>query len=68
MSSAMFDLSTENIPEEGLPLSVLLHDNGFKPEFVMVRLDGEVIKKQDMAATLVKRTSRVRVYRLVGGG
>lgn len=68
MTSAMVDLDTRSVPEEGVSLAEFLRANGHKPEFVMVRLDGAVIKTRDLAAARVTRGSQVRVYRLVGGG
>ena len=53
---------------ENVNLDELIARHGFKPELVMVRLDGKVIKKSDLSSTAVARGQEVKVYQLVGGG
>lgn len=64
-----FDLATDMIPEGGsVPLDVFIRDHGFSPDLVMIRMDGDVVRKNDIPVRDVVQTSRIRVYKLVGGG
>lgn len=63
------DLDTSAFEDgETVSLDELIARHGFKPELVMVRLDGEIIKKSDLSSTAVGRGQEVKVYQLVGGG
>ena len=67
--SIIHDLDTASLKEgETLSLNEFIIQHGFKPELVMVRLDGHIIKKADLDFATVQRESDVKVYKLVGGG
>ena len=67
--STTHDLDTSQIKEgEAVSLGEFIGRNGFKPELVMVRLGGAIIKKADLSSTTVSKGQRVKVYQLVGGG
>ena len=67
--STVHDLDTSAFKDgETVNLEELIARHGFKPELVMVRLDGEIIKKADLSSTPVGRGREVKVYQLVGGG
>lgn len=67
--SITHDLDTSLFKDgEQVNLEELIARHGFKPELVMVRLDGEIVKKADLSSTAVGRGQEVKVYQLVGGG
>lgn len=67
--NTIHDLDTSTLQEdETVSLDQLLAQHGFKPELVMVRLDGAIVKKADLGRTPVARGREVKVYQLVGGG
>jgi Sulfur transfer protein involved in thiamine biosynthesis len=67
--SIVHDLNTTVLKEgETARLDEFITRHGFKPELVMVRLEGEIVKKADLGVTRIKKGSDVKVYKLVGGG
>jgi sulfur carrier protein len=56
--------------EQGIPATVaaLLDELGFDSATVVAEVDGEIIKRDDFAATNLKKGQNIELLRFVGGG
>lgn len=62
-------VDTECIPEKTTkPLVRLLEEQGIAAAFVMVRVNGAVVRREDYCRCEVSRGALVKAYPFVGGG
>ena len=61
---------TKNInnSNEGFPLESLLELLGYKPQLVVVELNGAIINPKDWISTKIKNGDCLEVVTIVGGG
>ncbi len=57
-----------NKPNEELLLEVLLENLGYKPQLVVVELNGEIINPKVWVTTKIKNGDSLEVVTIVGGG
>ena len=57
-----------NKPNEELLLEVLLENLGYKPQLVVVELNGEIINPKVWVTTKIKDGDSLEVVTIVGGG
>jgi sulfur carrier protein len=53
---------------EGLSISALLEDLGIQTRYAAVALNGEVVRRADHAAVIVKEGDRIEIVHAVSGG
>ena len=53
---------------ESLSLRAYLLEEGYNPDHIAVELDGEIIRKEHYADTMLTNSSRVEIVRFMGGG
>jgi thiamine biosynthesis protein ThiS len=66
---SMVELETDSISEgESVTLLELLRRHDISPAMVMVRMNGQVVRKEKFENILVSRDDVVKAYPFVGGG
>ncbi|WP_225071493.1 sulfur carrier protein ThiS [Desulfuromonas sp. CSMB_57] len=62
-------VDTEGIPEKASKtVAQLLEEQGLEAAFVMVRVNGEVVRREEYSTCKVCRGALVKAYPFVGGG
>ena len=67
MSTLVFDNESVTFDGEKSIAEVLIA-NGIKPSLVMVRVNGEVVIREQYESFIVPEGAEVKVYPFVGGG
>ena len=62
------ELKTIENPNEDFPLEGLIEHLGYKPQLVVVELNGEIINPKVWISTKVKNGDCLEVVTIVGGG
>ena len=62
------EIKTIDNSNEDLPLEGLLEQLGYKPQLVVVELNGEIISPKVWISTKVKNGDCLEVVTIVGGG
>ena len=62
------EIKTINNSNEELALEALLENLGYKPQLVVVELNGEIISPADWTNTKIKNGDCLEVVTIVGGG
>tara|TARA_B100000579_G_scaffold401589_1_gene384168 strand:- start:190 stop:408 length:219 start_codon:yes stop_codon:yes gene_type:complete len=62
------EIKTIDNSNEGFPLEDLLEHLGYKPQLVVVELNGEIISPKVWTTTKVKDDDCLEVVTIVGGG
>ena len=62
------ELKTNNNSNKELPLEALLENLGYKPQLVVVELNGEIINPKFWINTKIKNGDCLEVVTIVGGG
>ena len=62
------EIKTINEPNEELLLEALLENLGYKPQLVVVELNGEIINPKVWVTTKIKNGDSLEVVTIVGGG
>ena len=62
------EIKTINISKEELALEALLKNLGYKPQLVVVELNGEIISPKVWTITKIKDGDCLEVVTIVGGG
>ena len=62
------EIKTINEPNEELLLEALLENLGYKPQLVVVELNGEIINPKVWVSTKIKNGDSLEVVTIVGGG
>ena len=62
------EIKTINISKEELALEALLKNLGYKPQLVVVELNGEIISPKVWESTQIKNGDCLEVVTIVGGG
>ena len=62
------EIKTINNSNEELLLEALLEDLGYKPQLVVVELNGEIINPKYWISTKIKNGDCLEVVTIVGGG
>ena len=61
-------IKTIQNPEEEFPLEGLLEHLGYKPQLVVVELNGVIVNPKDWISTKIKNGDCLEVVTIVGGG
>ena len=61
-------ITTIDNSNEELVLEGLLENLGYKPQLVVVELNGEIISPKDWKSTKIKNGDSLEVVTIVGGG
>ena len=62
------EIKAINKSNEELPLEALLENLGYKPQLVVVELNGKIINSQAWVNTKIKNGDCLEVVTIVGGG
>ena len=62
------EIKTINIPNGELILEALLEHLGYKPQLVVVELNGEIINPKVWITTKIKNGDCLEIVTIVGGG
>ena len=62
------EIKTINNSNEELALEALLENLGYKPQLVVVELNGEIINPKVWTSTKIKNGDYLEVVTIVGGG
>ncbi len=62
------EIKTINETNEELLLEVVLENLGYKPQLVVVELNGEIINQKKWLITKIKNGDCLEVVTIVGGG
>ena len=62
------EIKTINNSNQELPLEALLENLGYKPQLVVVELNGEIINPKVWTSTKIKNGDSLEVVTIVGGG
>ena len=62
------EIKTIQNPEAEFLLEGLLEHLGYKPQLVVVELNGEIINPKDWISTKIKNGDSLEVVTIVGGG
>ena len=62
------EIKTIEKSNEEIPLEGLLEGLGFKPQLVVVELNGKIINPKDWISTKIKNGDCLEVVTIVGGG
>ncbi|MGM9936653.1 MAG: sulfur carrier protein ThiS [Candidatus Ornithomonoglobus sp.] len=53
---------------EGRTVSEMLTELGYKTTYIAVEMNGEILKKDSYASTILKENDKLEVVNFVGGG
>ena len=62
------EIKTIQSPKADFPLEGLLEHLGYKPQLVVVELNGEIVNPKDWISTKIKNGDCLEVVTIVGGG
>lgn len=58
----------EEFADDDLTISQIMHIKQFRNKMMLVKLNGNVIKKQEWSATQVKHGDQLHIIKIINGG